>query len=1160
MRNFLFFPYSLFLYCLLFTGACQRFTQDFAGTSVVCGIRPEAMPSDRTLFKIVSPEGQDLSPQELTVTHARYRDARDGVHDLQLSARGCAFVPDEAELVQVYTLNLKAQFTLPLPPARERPRFMQERLRPSPRFQAELLCPTDGFFAHDRLDFPARVVSDGDITGVALKILARNNETRADVTVFEKPLGMSLVDWPQALHTGLLKEGSYALRLEVTQNFQGWDQTESSSTTFCPLVILHKAPSIKGRQELVQGGRSVLARNEDLPWKGSDSFTQLSVCKEPRGRDEDLISSDQDGCEARSLCQSPEAFRPIFGQIADETGVFDYFIKARDRTGRDSAVLCQRVVVTEPQNFLSLDWNESSWNQPAAVMSPARPSIQAQVRVRHAEQQDSDILNRLQCRLDFLVNGKTVLPGKDVICSSGRCQGQTLDQYRPCDAKITAGISDFFTQQDAKASLLRLHVKASDGSGQVNEVVRSVWIHPQRFTASVERLYPNGNDGGMSSLARSRDGHLLASFASNVAMRTESDPKWRLALMPFSFPYTSTQVLQTREGEVYGVGAGKMNEGSRPVEIARWNGEGFTGMAVHPLVKECTLGILPHPVKGFWCAAGSKVLHYHDETWDVLDWAQEEGSTNQATPCGLWGSSPVQHNQASAAGQLWTICLDGRLLTRVPGGAWTLLAKDMNAYSEIKADTQSRLWAVRSEWKSRNRWDVNVRVIAEGRDQELPALTLFTHRSPAFSVVANDQLLIQDMTWNEATQSWERFPGLAEAFPKENPLVFATNDQRLGVLAQGGALLWEAGQFRLFPHAWLNLSNNLTDRELVSFIGADEVVMGAQALRANFAVYRMLNRHWNSMGFEVDLFDKAAFTSILQQWTEDNGAATFLMYNRGLVTSTPEGAWLDRTADRSLADIFTAERFNTDHYVMSDTKSVFRLQGSKVTAVDIPASETGGMFVLKNHSTGRIWAYNYGSTSVWQIAEYSVTSFELPEPVYSASVVNERTLFNAGGPVSYQFSPTSPSYEKIAALDLGVPDGARWTPVAAFKKQWPQPSKTDKDDILVLEADFSGFILKADGTRSPFQAPSLPNLANVGLLFKVQDNTYVLTTTNDGGVFLGDGQNWQKIVDPVAITREFPDVGTFYTVHVDLDPAFRLWVSGKPMNLLQLDLSRFLQP
>jgi hypothetical protein len=925
-------------------------------------------------------------------------------------------------------------------------------------------------------------------------------------------------------------------------------------------VILHKAPSIKGRQELVQGGRSVLARNEELPWKGSDSFTQLSVCKEKRGQDEDLIMSDQGSCEARSLCQNPESFRPIFGQMADETGVFNYFIKARDRTGRDSAMLCQRVIVTEPQNFLSLDWGESSWNQPAAVMSPARPSFEAQVRVRHAEQEDSDILNRLQCRVDFFVNGKTVLPGKDVICSSGRCEGQTLDQYRPCDARITAGISEFFTEQDAKASLLRLHVKATDGSGQVNEVMRSVWIHPQRFTASVEKLFPNGNDGGIGSMARARDGHILASFDSNIAMRTDADPKWRLALMPFSFPYTSTRVLQTQDGDIYGVGTGRMNAGSRPVEIARWNGESFTKITEHPLLKDCSLGILSHPVKGLWCAAGSKVLHYHDETWDVLDWALEEGGPDADKPCGLWTSSPVQHNQASAQGQLWTICLDGRLLTRVPGGEWKLLAKDMNAYSEIKVDALSQLWAVRSEWKSRNRWAVNVRVIAEGRDRELPPLTLLTHRSPAFSIVANHQLLIQDMSWNEAGQNWERFPGLAEAFPKENPLVFPTGDQRLGLLAQSGVLLWDAGTFRLFPHAWLNLSNNLTGPELVTFIGKDEVVMGAQALRANFAVYRMLNRHWNSMGFEVDLFDKAAFTTILQQWTEDNGAATFLMYNRGLVSSTPEGSWLDKTADRTLADIFTAERFNPDHYVMSDTKSVFRMQGSRVTVLDIPASETAGMFVLKNHSTGGIWAYVYGSTRVWQIGENSVASFELPEPVTSASVLNERTLFNTDGPVSYQFVPNSTAYEKVTAQELGAPEGARWSPVAALRKQWPQLSKTDRDDILALENDVSGFIIKADGTRSPFQAPSMPNLANVGLLFKVQDNIYILTTTNDGGVFLGDGQNWQKIVDPVAITREFPDVGTYYTGHVELDSALRLWVSGKPMNLLQLDLNRFLQP
>ncbi len=668
-RNSLLFVWTL---CLFISVACRSSRPNFVADGVLCGVDPATIPAGHSLLKLLSPSGVELTPQDLTVTQARYWDAAQKVHDLQLTRKACAFLPKDAELVQVFSLNPKAQLTLRLPEEASRPRFMQENLRTPPGFQAELLCPSDGWFAHEKLDFPVRLTAEGDLAGLRFRLIARQEQTQKDIELFQKPVGLNLTAWPRSLDTSKLPDGSYALRYEITQNFQGWDQTEGSSTTFCPLIVLHKAPSVKGRTELVQGGKAVLARGEALPWTGNDALTQISVCKEPSGPDEDALKNDAQLCEAKASCQNSRNFVNIFGQTAEDIGVFHYFIKAKDRTGRESNTLCQRVIVTDQQNFLSLDWNEAQWNQPAAVMSPMRPGFEATVRVRHQEQLDQDILDRLQCKVDFLVNGLTTLPGKDVICSQGRCQGQSLDTWRPCDAHIGAGIGAFFSNQNTQPSLMRLHVKAEDGAGHVNEIVRSVWIHPQRFATALDKLYPSRPDGAAAnSMARSSDGFIFAAFYPHVGMRTLSDPKWRLALMPFNYDYKSSQVFQGADGLVYAMGVGQATEnGKAPFDLAVWNGERFELLPIHPRMQECALTMQRHPVKGLWCGTSSDVLHYHDGRWDELEWPLENGLGGVKVPCGIWSSFGSISNQADRLGQLWTRCTDGRLMTKGPGQTW----------------------------------------------------------------------------------------------------------------------------------------------------------------------------------------------------------------------------------------------------------------------------------------------------------------------------------------------------------------------------------------------------------------------------------------------------------------------------------------------------------
>ncbi|MDQ3235513.1 MAG: hypothetical protein M3Q07_27195, partial [Pseudobdellovibrionaceae bacterium] len=360
---------SMLMLVLGLFGCHDQFRGEWQQAARVCGLAPESITEDEVLVQLQTPAGQSLEPEHLLTIRSRFLEPERNASEITLSPGGCAHVPLRNGVLQVVSGTFGWSLAEPLTLASSDHRLLQKRLIPSPQAEAELQCPEEGFFTNDSLDSPLRWSSTGSLQPFHMELIAEDEATGTSVRLFEKPYGENLPASPAILDTRVLAEGRYVMKLSFSSSTEGWDQPRlaPAKKASCPLTVLHHPPLVGGWESLsLTQALPVYAKYSILPWHSSGPESQLLVCREKRGADQDMISSpriDDNQCPAHDLCKDPRNFEAVTKVVADAAGVFDYFLVVKNKAGIRSSPRCRTIVVSDSKPKLVVNWKNPDWNR-----------------------------------------------------------------------------------------------------------------------------------------------------------------------------------------------------------------------------------------------------------------------------------------------------------------------------------------------------------------------------------------------------------------------------------------------------------------------------------------------------------------------------------------------------------------------------------------------------------------------------------------------------------------------------------------------------------------------------------------------------------------------------------------------------------------------------
>ncbi len=1129
-----FLALALCLYSATLT-SCSNFRKTFSGTAVQCGLSEQAVDSRAHYIKILLPNGGEISERDLATTRARYLTSGGSPQTLDASPKGCFLRPNQAGVLQVYSLQglqSSRQF------GADGVGLEYVSLEETGQAEAELLCPSQGYFADQSLEFPIRLGGTASQPSSRIQLLAKNLSSGIESELFLKNYGRASTSLGQNLPTSQLAEGSYELRLEALTTNNRWDESLISGNTrsLCPLAILHKSPTVAGDLSLGAATKSFYKKGESMNWTVTGPYSDLRVCKESRGNDEDNLAIDgTDSCRPK-ICVDNEAFQFANALRADESGVFDYFYFAENRAGLRSETACRRVIVSEQKPLLNVTWDETEWNRPLAVMSRPRPTVNAHISVAHPQRANAEIERSLSCKMDFLLDGVSALPAKDAVCMSGRCQGQRLDKWVACDTNFRASLDSFWNEQRARPSLMRLHVKADDSAGQVAEQVISVWIHPQRWENESGPSMP----GDSSSVGFFRDANntLFAKSYNSLMRWDEGSRVWNSVDLPFVDPLY-VRFVRSGSGTIFAFNQSNGSELSDTrVEayeridstwIPRTEGDAatpcFTGNA-EPLAGG-----------GIICTEYNRAVTYQNGQWkDVLLPLQEDGS-----PC---HRLVVRKN-----GRLAVVCPDSSLHQQNAEGEWVgiPLDPDDKPNSEdavyIDEDAEGQLWVVRGTYsRATARYFVN----NTWTTTSLPSLKESNNSIEGFTRTTAGAFMYFDYFWDSGSKQWTRLKGLAESFPNTSFKSIHVGAGKIFLTAQGRLLLWDAGEILQYPLSWYGMNLEPSDINSASvFLGSGTDLWIMVPERPGYRFYKptLIPFHKsNTFGPEVNTYSRFRESRSYTFWIEKSGDITLLVSDRGLIRSSHNG-WetLWNAGSRTIAR--GGRVADGTFYMYSDYQDILKYREGDMKAEPWLG---GGQFNI-NQTQGRVWIRDWLGQESWVIDSTGERKIAWPQDSRSNTpfdFANQAILLSdrISNPI-YRLEESKPSWENVSSDEASLPVGAKFSSVKAVMLP---------GSLFFLQDGLFAVLNRGESTPKTWTMPDSENFGELTKVIQLGLNDFIIMSPSDG-IYRGDGQQWKPVLIQSELTTRFKLEDRTYLYDMQIDSFHRLFVIGEYFRFLILE-------
>jgi hypothetical protein len=538
------------LVILLFSGvnACFKLSNHAQKVALDCGVSTREA-EEHDYLRLLGPNEQPL----LTTAGVRVRLVRTRTQEeiaLPLTRNACIALPEDSGTILVSQNEPRAGLAFVYSPSLWGFQNPTLSLLASPQLTATAQCPQEGFFASNDIQAPFQFTIQGSLKPTRIHIVARHAATQAEIVLFSKPFGQELLNADTALNINILPEGVYTLEARLTDLGDGFDARDRnlSPGRSCLLTVIRSRPLLSRAFPPLPSGSQLPAFDlgAKLPWAVTDFNQELYVCSEAHAP-----GAAEAVCAPQGTCRNQEAFRKVLSIETKEPGLFDYYVFVKDRAGNTSPLDCQTLAVSEREPMLKVEWKKSRWNTDSGEqIELPYAALEAEATLSHPIISQDELKNNLECRVDFLLQGRDGLRGDKVTCLSGRCQGRSLGDFTPCSPSLRFDISRAWEQKSLALAQIRLTMRTSDGAGHSASQTLAVWSNASRWPVMPVTSTTLPSISTPWTTLRDRKGQILA-FQSDGHNFTLKDDVWT----PTSFTGESSPVLQSftqfTSGEIY---------------------------------------------------------------------------------------------------------------------------------------------------------------------------------------------------------------------------------------------------------------------------------------------------------------------------------------------------------------------------------------------------------------------------------------------------------------------------------------------------------------------------------------------------------------------------------------------------------------------------------
>ncbi|WP_141736152.1 hypothetical protein [Oligoflexus tunisiensis] len=1106
--------YSLFIGIVLLNqllSSCQKFQENFEAVAIRCGVEPNTIDRNRKAYALILESGERPTDLILSGVKARFVDPEKNIEPLHVTPKGCLLAPNETGLIQVLAPDAGLHIAAPVTADASRD-AAELVLRKKISVDIQLLCPKDGLHSQGDLNSPLQINAQGSLESIEVQLQAGN------LLLLDKPYGLSELTQPANLLPPSLPEGVYPLKLSYRNSMEAWDQ-ELSSQAECPLYIQRKPPEVQGLSYArgITNQPFAVKKGERLPWYAESPIRyELRFCREELAADEDLLPTLPVACAPSSRCLDEKNFEPIEQKRTDTTGLFHYFVYAEDRAGNRSPTFCERLAVSDSAPRLDVSWKNPSWNIPLSVMEYAAVDVEAVAAVSHPELSDARLLQDLECKVDFRVNGQLTLPGKDVICTGESCAGQTLGDYRKCGPNIRFSLSQFWANQKAQRMEMRVHVRSSDQAGQVEEATRSLWIYPERFMPLPMAL----PEHVPSAIYRARDDQIFVMASPGFYRWNEGSQNWDSAELPTPTDVSRLWSVQDKSRDIFVVWKSAESHGAAVWKEGKWE-----QIADDPVLESCRFEMRAHHASGFWCQGltGDARL-WQNEQWQRLDHPKS---------CRI---TTVAGHQSEVIS-----CHEGPIYQRQADGTWEALPRSPVSQNDIVLDYKKRVWVLGRALPDSTLWD-GVAFFENGSWRLVEARPRLTPLR-AYSTLQLDEhglVTYNDATWDESTQNWIRSDRLIKAFPDS-----ATTAMGDAHFTSHGFGFWTASDtFHYFPLG--SFSITAFDRKIITDGKGRRWFLTLPNTEGKRSIHRIDPVAWHSYREEAGIKDGQTYSQVTSFRFNTEGLPEFLFSHGGLMRGTSDQGWLkafpDTIGDGSvLAETLVDGQGRTYGHNWRRLYAI-TAEGSFKLLHTFPSTPE---FALYPDVQGRIWAHATGSRDVWILDGDAMIPVPLPEN-FKVEVnirwyfLPDRILVSNGGNF-LRWNETTRTWEERSWMEERLPGTSR------FLRQ------VGPDHLLTQASSGSPLRLYTNNGRDLEIIPKPPADAQNGRYHYTRLGLMFLSFGK--GVHVYRDKKWVTLLTPEEIRPRMESDEPVGFLDLALDPYQRLWVQGSNFKLLRLDLN-----
>ncbi len=1106
-------------FLLLFPGfGCQRFATEFESIAVRCGVPAHEVPATGSIWQLQKTNAESLNAAQLSSAEARLIRPDGKPINLPITSRACVFVPDEEGILMALVKDSDLHAA----------KRLSGEMRPGVQFLSlqtgrpsgfHLNCPDNILYASTDFIPPVEVPAQEGLDSVEIILTAKAEDSRQEFELLNKAYGTrNLALTQKPLPIGM-KEGMYRLSLQWRSSISAWDLsgTNNAIEPSCRLYLQKSAPIVMGLKGTSDNSAALLAQGDRLPWYAVSKIPQNTlVCREKIGGDEDE-RKEASACEAKNHCLSADNFEAIDDKRADEAGVFHYFIKAQDRAGLSSQTHCEKVVVSSGKPFLAVSWNESSWNQELAVMSSAAVDIKAQVSASHPELEDQGIMKQLECKVDFRLAQNVTIPGRDVVCSEGLCQGQNLEDFRACSPNIRFGLGNFWKNNKAQRMQLRLHVRASAASGQQQSSVASIWIYPERF----QPIATGPSTEGPIAVYESDDGAIIAQHDLKMQRWDDVSKSWQEVPLNASATITNVKSFQTSDKKVYAF----WKEGSVTRAVV-WNESTWTALPAHPQLSACLAQRAAYSDGGFFCQDRGDALIWHNEAWQLMGLPKD---------CTLSGYIFNPHLQTLPQGPSYAACNSGTILMKSADSAWEEIGFLENR--NIFLDKQGRLWLLgqpedpqdgfdQLSYYDRGTWH---RVLSRPPRLESRSWSLLVQT--ADGDIAYDDFLVPQ----EAEGKWQRIPGIAQAFPGIRTLIYPGSQSGIEYLANSyGFGLKKAERLEYFP--------------LTAF--------GIQPYDGERPVYDAAGRFW-FIGFTDDDKQRSIYRidpTIWQSYAEETGSnrappyalpVSVAVNNQDEFEIFDRWSGLSRYTGQGWEKVFPAVTLggmpiedlalDAQGYYYGQSADDLKVYSWVPPAAPQPLIKISSLvdFWPRLDYQGRVWAVDNENNKLIVMsggrAQESVLPNTFKNCVKKLLMLSDRIIVGCNGRGYMVWSEAEQTWQSMAAAELKLPTQFIY---------WEQISANH----LVYQLSRQKTLTQVDlDTLQTVVLPEVPGM-DVRRLRKTTYGTFLLSSTLD--VYRLNQDQWELIQAAAEWKDRNPGFENASFREIFVDSVGRIWLQG----------------